>query len=182
MLPIDTRSSQRDADEQHERGTKWPVAWFAKALQLKRAYEKLQIVALADFDDLMNDRERAGESVAGVVLMLGGLTIENLLKGLIAKQGQVPESQGRPKFSEHKLNNLARDANVGLSADESILLQRLTEFVLWAGRYPAPQIPTPLRGHTLPNGGFGGLTSISAPTDFSDTSAMIDRLHALLVA
>jgi hypothetical protein len=182
MLEIDKRSSAAFAEEQQLRGTTWPVAWKANAMSLNRAYEELKRVALADVKAMFDDVEPAGPSITASVLMLGGFAVENLLKGMAAKRKKIPIVKGKPKFVHHGLIALARDAEVDLSADEEVLLQRLTEFIMWAGRYPAPQNADSLRGYTNRNGGYGGLTTMSAPRDFADTSAIIARLFALLDA
>ncbi|USX21716.1 hypothetical protein NHH82_06020 [Oxalobacteraceae bacterium OTU3REALA1] len=182
MLEIDNRSSVAFAEEQQLRGTTWPVAWKANAMSLNRAFEELTTVSLADVKAMFDDVEPAGPSITASVLMLGGFVVENLLKGLAAKKKKIPIVKGRPKFVHHGLVALALDAEVDLSAEEEVLLQRLTEFIMWAGRYPAPQNVNSLRGYTNRNGGFGGLTSMSAPTDFADTSSIIARLFALLDA
>lgn len=176
MREIDTRSTVAFAQEQLLRRTTCPIAWEANALALNRAYENLKLVVLSDVKAMLDDIDVEKISITATVLMLGGFVIENLLKGLIAKSKSIPIENGKPRFKHHKLVDLARDAEIPLSTNEKVLLQRLTEFVLWAGRYPAPQDTKSLRGYTLENGGYGTLTSMSVPQDFADTSTMIARL------
>lgn len=115
-------------------------------------------------------------SLTATTLMIGGLVVENLLKGLIARRKGVPSTKGLPRFTDHKLVDLAREADVSLSYSEQVLLQRLTEFVLWSGRYPAPQRVEAMRGYTNEDGGFGSLVTMCPPKDLGDTATMIARL------
>lgn len=180
MRKIDTRSSQVDAVDQHHRNTTWPIAWKAKAFELDRAFHHLSQLALGDVERLMADEDREGPSVTATALMLGGFVVENLLKGLIARDKGVPMREGMPKFTSHTLVGLAGDAGLSLTYEEQVLLQRLTEFVLWKGRYPAPQKIDALRGYTLENGGFGSLVSMSPAQDIADTASFIKCLFAKL--
>lgn len=79
-----------------------------------------------------------------VALLLYGYAIENALKGLIAQQcaaSGTPVRTTDGKLKEiptkgHPLRELAGRAKVPLAEDEADLLDRLKEFVMWAGRYP----------------------------------------------
>ena len=168
------------AETQHLRRTTWPIAWAAKTASLNRSFEALKQVALADYAAVESDAECGEPSITPTVLMLGGLAIENLLKGLIAKADKISQEKGKPKFKEHGLVALAATAGVTLSDDELVLLQRLTEFVLWAGRYPASQKADVLRIHTRKTAGSRTLTSMMIPKDFEDASLIIVRLSPLL--
>ncbi|HLK11078.1 MAG TPA: hypothetical protein VKW76_06840 [Candidatus Binatia bacterium] len=67
----------------------------------------------------------------GPVMLLAGLTIELLLKGLaVGRQKAAPRT--------HDLLELAEVAGLQLRPPEEELLERLTVFVRWAGRYPVP--------------------------------------------
>lgn len=79
-------------------------------------------------------------------MTLAAFAVENVLKGLMIARNQNliqpridrPEELLDRKLKTHSLADLASFANVEPSADEEALLGRLTEFVLWAGRYPFP--------------------------------------------
>jgi hypothetical protein len=78
-----------------------------------------------------------------VYAMLLGYAIECTLKGIWVKNGHVLAKAGRfvgvPKVGDHQLAQLAIAIGVKLSAKEKDVLQRLSEFVLFAGRYPIPK-------------------------------------------
>jgi hypothetical protein len=76
-------------------------------------------------------------------MLLSGLAIENLVKGILV--GRNPEVVSPDKFDlnqlagskgGHGLLKLAQQASPALSHDEVDILGRLETFVIWAGRYP----------------------------------------------
>ena len=73
-------------------------------------------------------------AIAGgnVFLMLFGMSLEMILKACVVADGK------EPRFS-HDLVKLARDAAVNYEPDEIEVLQVLTHYIFWAGRYPAPK-------------------------------------------
>src|SRR5439155_14770477 len=69
--------------------------------------------------------------------------IENALKAVRVKQeksGVTTNTPGRVHLSSlvktHDLRGLAGDAGIPLSTADADLLDRLTAFLVWAGRYP----------------------------------------------
>ena len=79
----------------------------------------------------------------GPFLVLAGLAIENMLKALIVldhnKRQQATGRADPPTIVKtHKLLPLARLANVPIDGWAEKLLDRLTMFVYWGGRYPIP--------------------------------------------
>jgi hypothetical protein len=71
--------------------------------------------------------------------LLYGLALENMFKGIIVKQRAPAASDVFAQFgkgSGHNLFELARIAKLALSKDEHDLLDRLSAYVEWAGRYP----------------------------------------------
>lgn len=76
-------------------------------------------------------------------MMLAGFAIENLCKGYLAGQlsheerenveaGILPES-----LKSHRLVELVEQTKMTLSDTEKYLLKRISEAVLWRGRYPS---------------------------------------------
>ena len=77
----------------------------------------------------------------GPATLLYGLSLENLLKGVLIKIGGSRISNwklSRWSGSGHDLVALARDAGISLDEVECDLLARLSAYVEWAGRYPIP--------------------------------------------
>lgn len=81
----------------------------------------------AEKEDLEN------QNLVSVYLMLVGMAIECLLKGLI-----VDKSHGTKIDKTHDLIKLAMKAGVICSDREAELLSIMSDHIEWKGRYPAP--------------------------------------------
>jgi hypothetical protein len=75
-----------------------------------------------------------------VQLMLSGFAFENIIKAIMVARGLPAVAAGRLTgryLGAHKLASLA--GNIGpVTADEKIMLDWLSTFARWAGRYPIP--------------------------------------------
>jgi hypothetical protein len=70
--------------------------------------------------------------------MLVGYSLEICLKAmLIMKKGIGVYTSEEKKHRHHRLEELAEFVP-GLNAKDKVILQTLTHFVTWAGRYPDP--------------------------------------------
>lgn len=82
-------------------------------------------------------------------MILMGLSLENLLKGILLNSGKYPISQGifPREIKSHNLYELCEKAGITIksSYEEKIFLQRLSEQVDWAGKYPIPNKATILQ-------------------------------------
>lgn len=90
-------------------------------------------------------------SLAAVWALLLGLAIECLLKGKWVKDGNKLVQPGTDRLQripgagrDHRLLPLADSTGFKLSAEERDVLERLSAFVVWAGRYPVPMNPQDL--------------------------------------
>jgi hypothetical protein len=80
--------------------------------------------------------------IVGCAMLLYGLSIENVAKGLIVKANPPTVVNGKLREwsgSGHNQMELLKEAGVNLSPQEQDLAIRLTAFVEWAGRYPIPK-------------------------------------------
>ena len=117
-----------------------PNTWFVKGCHLKTAADR------CDWIDATGNPNK--NHVAYVYTMLIAMAIEALLKAaLVLRIGSplVPGKRGRSKlnneFKTHDLRALARRLKphgFPISDPDLELLDRLTLFVLWFGRYPIP--------------------------------------------
>jgi hypothetical protein len=73
--------------------------------------------------------------VALPALLLAGYAIENYAKARLVEQGKDWKGHG------HDLPWLVKQAGIELNETEEILVQRLKQIVVWAGRYPTPIKP-----------------------------------------
>jgi hypothetical protein len=93
-------------------------------------------------DDFMAKRNNIPRTEAGQEYNAGllkgamfflGVSLENALKGVCV--GSVTDKK---LTQSHNLRNLANWASLKLSKEESDLLDRLTIYIKWAGRYNVP--------------------------------------------
>jgi len=108
-----------------------------------------------------------------VILMLAGLSIENLAKGLWIQQnaGRFPMMRGRlpSELKGHERTvELLRDAKVPITTRERAFVRKLQAFVVWEGRYPVP-----MRVERLTEDVF-------QRDEFERFTELFDRLKALL--
>jgi hypothetical protein len=76
-------------------------------------------------------------------MLLDGLSLENLIKGiLIGRNPSVVNSNSldikllSKSKGGHDLSKLMQKASIELSLEEFDVVERLTKFVVWAGKYP----------------------------------------------
>ena len=100
--------------------------------------------------------------------LLAGLALENLVKAVpIKKFGSGFEGKTIPQWVEgHDLLKLFKRAGIELLSAEEDFLQRLTECVIWAGRYPVPK--------RIEHMEVGHETSDSDPEEFRKLFALLE--------
>ena len=115
-----------------------PVLWLTQAHAMTEAAVILvrnepNLSHLPDFLKGMCDSQ-----YCAVALMLVGYSLEICLKGmLIIKKGLQVYQAEEKKHLHHRLEKLA-EFIPDLSSKDKAILQVLTHFVSWAGRYPDP--------------------------------------------
>jgi hypothetical protein len=105
-------------------------------------------------------------------MMLAGFAIENLCKGhlvsrlsdaerdRIRQEGILPRS-----FQDHHSLSLVKQTGMSLTPIEELLLTRITQAVLWRGRYPSP----------TSHGGIGPYAQMGS--DIRDINALLQKLR-----
>ena len=168
----DSRSPKEVWDEQHRLLAESPVAWVGNADSLIRAFETLideEYRSAADGRDLPR--------LSNVAYMVAGFAIEVLLKGLLVQQKPPVNSNGRFKLDSHRLVDLARAAGFTLNEGEPELLDRLEEYLTWAGRYPIPLTSDPMRPRLDDaSGGFAPITYHNRGVDWPGVRELFVRL------
>lgn len=111
-------------------------AWSINAFGLKRAAEILW-------------NEGGEDAAVGVAaMMLTGYAVENAIKALLIFRKPelcTPERAPRWPGGGHDLARLFDEVGVVVSPEERRLLDRLSEFVVWRGRYTMPMSRDALR-------------------------------------
>ncbi|WP_405123514.1 hypothetical protein ACI514_08350 [Pseudomonas sp. M20] len=117
---------------------KSPILWMTQAEALTQAAVML-IKNEPDFETMPIDMRGICDSqYCAVALMLVGYSLEVCLKAMtILRSGIVIYMANEKSFYHHKLVKLA-EFIPGLTTKEKAILQTLTHFTLWAGRYPDP--------------------------------------------
>lgn len=114
-----------------------------------------------------------------VYLFFSALAIENLLKAVIVNKAQWPDSQIAQKIPDELNSHILLDlvtASGFVPTDNDVeLLERITEFGIWIGRYPAP---TKLH-HTKPKKLRSGIVNLAGHmhgSDIRDVEDLVNRL------
>ena len=77
----------------------------------------------------------------GVSIMLVGFAIENLIKGVIAKEEGILNKKKdiKKEVATHKLIKLFKQIKFPLNSHEEQVVEILEKYVIWVGRYPIPK-------------------------------------------
>lgn len=106
--------------------------FIARAMEIKDPDEKIRLQRSQPSYPL-------GPHVVSIYCLLKGYAIENLLKAIYLCKKPQDVRNIRKLWSKrgHQLIWLAELAKVNLKSEsEKVLLEKLTEYVLWRGRYP----------------------------------------------
>lgn len=117
---------------------KSPLLWLTQAEAMTHA----AVVLLKNepgFDNMPTAlRGICDSQYCAVALMLVGYSLEVCLKAMIILKGGLDAyTQAEGKYQNHDLGKLASFIDT-LGAKELAILEVLTHFVYWAGRYPDP--------------------------------------------
>ena len=150
--------------------------WMAEALKaaavavsedwagrMDKKFSSGKPVELSDLADLY--------SKPHVAMLLAGLAMENLAKGLVIRREGLDKGNLPKGIDKHQTLIYLDRGGFKLSAAERRLVKRLEEHVVWAGRYPVPKH----RGVSMKQGTGGSLQELQ------DFVALYERLdHALV--
>jgi hypothetical protein len=120
-------------------GIQSPGVWIFSAIDLKTAADRL------NWQDSPVRDDEPSLGLFSVYRMLIGMSLESLLKGIIAAQGvNILDSKGKlsREFTSHKLSTLASKVDATqfvFSSEELRVLEATEPYVIWAGKYPFPK-------------------------------------------
>jgi len=131
-FPVDLRKGPTGKD------LKSPVLWLSHTQALGTAAITL-IQNPPEFESLPEDmRGVAHCQYHAVALMLVGYSLESCLKAMIViRMGVDAYEENERKHRHHDLSRLA-DFIPNLTTRDKAVLDGLTHFTMWAGRYPDP--------------------------------------------
>lgn len=115
-----------------------PILWLAQAEAMTQAAYVL-LKNEPSFDRMPRDiRGICDSQYCAVALMLVGYSLEVCLKAMILLRGGIEAyTEAEKEYKHHELHKLA-DFIGELSTKDLAILELLTHFVYWAGRYPDP--------------------------------------------
>lgn len=115
-----------------------PLLWITQAAALSEA-AKVLLTKEPSWEHMpMTAQKMCDSQYCGAALMLVGYSLEVCLKAMqILLKGTETYSAEENRFLHHRLDDLAKLVPALTAKDKSIL-QLLTHFVVWAGRYPDP--------------------------------------------
>jgi hypothetical protein len=149
-----------------------PTMWWIMAQDLFHAAEALLdawraakpdysggLPGVNGWDELPPEQQQAALRIRFpmVFLFLVGLALENLLKGLLLARDPGLAAGGRLAREigdSHRLSTLFQRASIPLSTEQVKLVDRLSESILWAGRYPVPKTEDKFQLPRLPSGAY----------------------------
>ncbi len=180
--PIDSRIPKASWDIQHKRVSELHITWQLSAASLRYASE----VLFAQLErDLARPRGNGTfksyrPSLNPTGLMLAGLMIENLAKAALVSRGSPLDKKGAISLKSHKLLDLVEGLGVKLSEEEALLLERLTEFITWAGKYPVPLVSEKGYPRIFPDGGSAPLAISYLERDWLATKKIAAKIQRLI--
>ena len=123
-----------------------PGRWRESAERLKRGADLL-FGAYESFSQLSGEEQAEAEDtrVTGVATLLYGLAMENMVKAALLKKGIAKaKADGSVDWkaegaTQHDLVAMCRSSQILLlDAHQEKLMERMSAFVHWAGKYPTP--------------------------------------------
>jgi len=178
--PIAKDLPKHFANGSYRRACTEPLPWLTKARELRRSADLVWNLFASELQAFSNGGDDNGEPFTGsVAMMLYGFVFENLLKAGHAAKGVAIKADGNFALKGHTLEDFADELPMTLSAEERELLERLENFLVWAGRYPIPLYAQDLYPRSMADGSKAVLYGISSG-DRMRIDTLITRIEAVL--
>lgn len=161
-----------------------PRQWLSYARSLKYTSELLKPIFI---EEHKTPRPRGQKnyfpiSVSQIYLMIVGFAVENFIKGIyVILNPDIITDDRLVKLNRHDILQLLRELKFTISKEEIDLVERLEEFVLWAGRYPIPAKFERLIPKKHREGTKFDFIVYSLPTDAELSSKLLERLEERLI-
>lgn len=177
--PISKSLPKHFADEAYHQACSEPFLWLVKAREMRRAADLVWEQFSAELAAFAAGSDNGQPFTGGVAMMLYGLALENLLKAGLVHKGLGTLPNGNFNLKSHALEDLADELDIVLLADERELLERLEQFIEWAGRYPLPLYAQALYPRAMVDGSEAAMHGLSS-LDRSRVAALIERVRSEL--
>jgi hypothetical protein len=165
--------------------------WHSKASKLKHCADLLFKAFLAARSLPDEEQSETEDSrIDDVATFLYGMAMENILKAALLKEG-IAKSRpdGTVAWSvegagDHDLLGICRSLKfVKLNAAQKKLMERLSAFICWAGKYPTPweikNKAKDFKGFLLSNQPMAGIKTLPVPFDVEDRK-MFDQIYKIV--
>ena len=182
VLPVvefDSAATQKEFKkiwvDRFENSANSPMSWLVCAEGLKRSFDLL----FNDIESIHNERRHEFINTQRVALMLIGAAIENVLKGIYANNNKLTDGNGKFLRKTHTLMHLVDINGLQLSDEEMRLLEKLYNFIVWAGKYPIPVMYSDMMPRYLDESSkdsFSVLTTTMYPHDFANSVSLYNKL------
>lgn len=153
--------NERQRKKQFEFGATWPISWKFHAYKFKHAADHLyemyyaanhriiekMIADIKENPTSNQSRTLEGQelrdfydsSLIGIYFLLMGYALENLVKAIcMIVHPEYFTPNKLTGIKTHNLRELCTRCSIDLDKDELILLDKLSEYVEWMGKYPIP--------------------------------------------
>ena len=164
-----------------------PSAWILSARDLlahiRSMADTLQVAWIDYHSNGSTHQSAPPRGLHRVYLFLSAIAIENLLKAVVVAHANWPDSDISKKLPQelmsHDLLSLAKAAGIALEINDMELLERLTQFGIWLGRYPAPTRLDNLKPKKLQSG-LVNLAGYMHGSDIREVEGVVNKLIDLL--
>jgi hypothetical protein len=165
--------------------------WHSKARKLKHCADLLFKAFLAA--RRLSDEEQSeteDSKIDDVATLLYGMAMENLLKAALLKEGTAQmRTEGTVAWhaegaTDHNLLGICHSLkSFELNPDQEKLMERLSAFVCWAGKYPTPleikHATKDFKGFLLSNQPRAAIETLPVSLDIDDKK-MFDQIYKIL--
>ena len=151
---------------QFELSSTMPISWKSISLTLKHAADRLfdiyHVASLRIIDQVIAEHSKAKNdkkqmqgsrklegkelidhqdaSLISVYFLLAGYALENLIKAILLIQHPefFKKDESLTGVQSHNLLQLCERCGLKMEEEETALLNKLSEYIIWQGKYPVP--------------------------------------------
>ncbi len=161
------------------------TSWLEAARALRASIDLIESQLAVGWEALLGFGQRFPLEIKmhAVFLMLCGFAAENYLKArLVSLNAWNETSIGNSlpsSLKSHNLRSLANAVGVKLAPEELDLIDRLSEYAVWAGRYPSPVKRDDLKPRSI--GETENVATYFRGSDLAVARCLLDNLENLVI-
>lgn len=159
-----------------------PNNWLREAGELKRASEILYKEVQADYEELKTGKWTRKHYIFAQYQMLTGYALQNLLKAIYIKRHPQKIAADIDRFTHktHDLRVLTSKLHITVSREELDLLERLTDYVDSAGKFPIPRKFETIKTQENTEDSIVIKARFNPVTDDTIFNNLYEKLHAII--